>query len=228
MYSPMQTATVLPTRAAFFREAIGVVDMLRRRRPDTRWTPTHRGDGRSVMVIPGFLATDASTVCLRAALERAGYDAHGWELGVNRGATSDLLDRLSDRLDEIGGPVVVIGWSLGGVYARELAKIRPDAVERVITLGSPFSGDPRANHGWRLYEWVNKHPVDNPPVKVDRAVKPPVKTIALWSALDGIVAADSARGRRDESDHRIAVECRHMGFTTHPAALDAIFRALKL
>lgn len=224
----MQASIPVPTRVAFLREAVGVLELLRRRRPDSRWIPAHRGDGRSVMVIPGFLASDSSTTCLRDALDRAGYDAHGWELGVNRGATPDLLDRLTERLDEIGGKVVLIGWSLGGVYARELAKLRPDAVERVITLGSPFSGDPRANHGWRLYEWINKHRVDNPPIKVDRAGKPPVKTIALWSKQDGIVSAESARGHRHESDHRIAVDCRHLGFTTAPAALDAILRALRL
>jgi len=109
---------------------------------------------------------------------------------------------------------------------REFAKLRPAAVERVITLGSPFSGDPRANHAWRLYEWVNGHAVDNPPIRVDRAAKPPVKTIALWSKEDGIVAPACARGLPDEADHRIMVDCRHMGFTTSPAALDAIFSAL--
>lgn len=224
----MQSAIPVPTRAAFFGEALGMFGLVRRRRPNRAWLPAHRGDGRAVLVIPGFLATDASTVCLRDALNRAGYEAHGWDLGVNRGATPDLLDRLVARITAIGRPVVLIGWSLGGVYARELAKLRPDLVERVITLGSPFSGDPRANHGWRLYEWINRHAVDNPPIAIDRTTRPPVKTIALWSARDGIVSPEASRGRRHESDHRIAVDCRHMGFTNAPEALDAIFGALRL
>jgi pimeloyl-ACP methyl ester carboxylesterase len=221
-------AILPPTRVALFREALGVLEFVRRRRAGQTWQSDHRGDGRPVLVIPGFLASDSSTTCLRAALDGAGYDAHGWGLGVNRGARADLLERLGEQVEAFGEPVALVGWSLGGVYAREVAKLLPDAVERVITLGSPFSGDPRANNAWRLYEWVNGHRVDDLPFAVDRSAKPPVKTIALWSKDDGIIAPAAARGLPGEADHRMMVDCRHMGFTSSPAAIEGVFRALEM
>jgi hypothetical protein len=81
-------------------------------------------------------------------------------------------------------------------------------------MGSPFSGDPRANNAWRLYEKVAGHPVDRPPIEVDVGTKPPVPTIALWSRRDGMVAPACARGVEGQSDLQIQVDCRHMGFTT--------------
>lgn len=221
-----------PSFSALLREGLGLLELVRRRSADRNAVVSRRGDGRPVMVIPGFLAGDGSTIRLRSTLEAAGYRAHGWKMGANKGARADLLDRLIERVDQLharhGRKVALVGWSLGGVYAREIAKIAPDKIDRVITLGSPFSGDPRANHAWRLYELINGHPVDRPPLEVDRGAKPPVKTIALWSHEDGIVAAPCARGLPHESDHSFAVGCRHMGFTTDPRALDAIFGALEL
>jgi dienelactone hydrolase len=186
----------------------------------------HAGDGRTVMVIPGFLAGDPFTWRLRRTLAIAGYRAEGWRLGINSGVRPDLLDRLTRRLDGLEPKVVLIGWSLGGLYARELAKLRPDRVDRVITLGSPFSGDPRANRAWRLYELVNGHPVDAPPLQVDLAVKPPVPTFALWSARDGIVAPAASRGLPAESDVQVEVACQHTDFCTNPRALAAILEAI--
>jgi hypothetical protein len=186
------------------------------------------GQGRPVMVIPGFLATDYSTVILRRTLQAAGYRAYGWKLGMNLGARADLLDRMGARLERVArhGPVNLVGWSLGGLYARELAKMHPDKVARVITLGSPFSGDVRANHAWRLYELVNDHKVDSPPLEVRVHEKPPVPTIAFWSRQDGIVAPACARGKPDECDQAIELDCTHMGFMTADCALDAVLEAL--
>lgn len=196
-----------------------------------RIAETRHGDGRAVMVIPGFMARDIFTLRLRRLLALAGYAPHGWGLGLNRGATIDLLDRLVAQLDAIalheGTPISLIGWSLGGLYARELAKLRPNLVDRVVTLGSPFSGDPRANRAWKLYEFVNRHPVDQPPMQLELGKKPPVKTFALWSAQDGIVAPACARGLPHEADRNVRVDCRHMDFVSAPAAIRAIFDALE-
>ena len=186
------------------------------------------GRGRPVMVIPGFLASDFSTLILRRTLEEAGYRVHGWGLGMNLGARSDLLDRLEYRLNRAGrhGPVSLVGWSLGGLYARELAKRRPDQVARVITLGSPFSGDVRANNAWWLYEMLNDHKVDAPPIEARLAEKPPVPTIAFWSRADGIVAPACARGEPHECDRSIELDCTHMGFMTAACAMQAVLDAL--
>lgn len=193
-----------------------------------RIAAAHRGDGRTVMVIPGFLAGDLFTLRLRRTLALAGYRAEGWGGGSNWGVRADLFDRLLERIDRLAAdrPLVLIGWSLGGLYAREAAKRRPHRVERVVTLGSPFSGNLRHNRAWRLYEWINGHPVDRPPLEVDLPVKPPVPTIALWTRRDGIVAPASARGNPGESDRQIEVDCRHMDFCSNPRALAAILKAI--
>jgi pimeloyl-ACP methyl ester carboxylesterase len=107
--------------------------------------------------------------------------------------------------------VLLVGWSLGGVYARELAREVPDLVRAVVTLGSPFSGDPHMNNVWRLYEWVAGHPVDNPPVG-HSADKPPVPSLAIWSRRDGIIAPRAARGLEDERDEAVELSCNHMAF----------------
>ena len=186
------------------------------------------GQGRPVMVIPGFLAGDYSTVILRRSLEAAGYRAYGWGLGFNLGARSDLLERIEAQLDRAHrcGPVSLVGWSLGGLYARELAKRQPDKVARVITLGSPFSGDVRANNAWRLYEMLNDHRVDSPPIEARVSEKPPVPTIAFWSRRDGIVAPASARGEPHECDRAVELDCSHMGFMSEACALQAVLDAL--
>ena len=186
------------------------------------------GRGRPVMVIPGFLASDFSTLILRRTLEEAGYRVHGWGLGMNLGARTDLLDRLESRLNRAGrhGLVSLVGWSLGGLYARELAKRRPDQVARVITLGSPFSGDVRANNAWWLYEMLNDHKVDAPPIEARLAEKPPVPTIAFWSRADGIVAPACARGEPHECDRSIELDCTHMGFMSAACAMQAVLDAL--
>ena len=172
------------------------------------------GAGQPVMVVPGFLTSDWASTRLRRSLAAAGYAAYGWGLGRNRGARADLLERMGRRLALIEArhnrPVALVGWSLGGVYARELAKIEPQKVALVLTLGSPFSGDLRRNNAWRLYEWVNDHPVDRPPLKLDLATKPPVLTIAAWSARDGIVAPAAARGLPHEADFVFEMPGKHL------------------
>jgi pimeloyl-ACP methyl ester carboxylesterase len=185
---------------------------------------TDRGEGAPVVVIPGFLASDNTTARLRRSLADAGFAVHGWGLGRNRGVTADILDLLDARMDAIGvdGPVTLVGWSLGGLIAREYAKHAPDRVSRVITLGSPFSGSLRANNAWRAYEYIAGHPVDRPPVSVRLQEKPSVHTIACWSSRDGVVAPASARGGVGERDLALELDCSHMAFVAHPKAIRAV------
>jgi alpha-beta hydrolase superfamily lysophospholipase len=175
--------------------------------------PRGPAGGAPVLVIPGFIANDRTTMELRRALAAAGFRVHPWRLGWNLGATPDLIDRLKHSLDLIGDErrVLLVGWSLGGVFARELARAMPERVRAVATLGAPFSGDPRLNNVWRLYERIAGHPVDQPPIPriFD---KPPVPTLAIWSRRDGIVAGEAARGRPEERDWAVEVSSSHMGF----------------
>jgi pimeloyl-ACP methyl ester carboxylesterase len=170
-------------------------------------------DGPPAYVIPGFFASDRTCAGLREALAEAGWRTFPWDLGLNRGAHADVLRHLRQRLEVIydGRPILVVGWSLGGVYAREIAREVPEMVRAVVTLGSPFSGDPHMNNVWRLYEWVAGHKVDDPPL-LHYPDKPPVPTLAIWSEKDGIVAKRAARGLPGERDAEVEIGCGHMAF----------------
>ena len=183
--------------------------------------------GDPAMVIPGFIATDRTTMQLRRALGDAGFRVHPWGLGLNKGATEDVLDRIDDRVSKVvpDGKLLMIGWSLGGLFAREYARYRPEKVRAVVTLGSPISGDPRANNVWKLYEWVAGHPVDNPPIP-RITEKPPVPHLALWSRRDGIVAPRAARGLPEECDESCEIDCSHMGFGVSKRAVGEVVREI--
>lgn len=202
----------------------------------TRWMTTfggvvpidRAGDGRTVVVVPGFMASDTSTIRLRRSLQAAGYRVHGWGLGRNMGVTADLLDRFHTHMEELDdeGPLTLVGWSLGGLIAREYAKYAPDRVDKVITLGSPFSGSPRANNVWRAYERIAGHPVEQPPMPVTLGEKPTAHTVACWSARDGVIAPMAARGLPGERDRALELDCAHMAFVTSPQAIRAVGRLI--
>lgn len=184
--------------------------------PLTLGLPGPRGprNGPPALVIPGFLAHDVTTTELRRALAQAGFRVFPWREGVNLGARADTMERLARALDrcEACEPVLLVGWSLGGLYARELARSAPERVRAVVTLGSPVWGDRRRHTNvWKLYERVAGHPVDAPPIP-DFEEKPPVPTLALWSARDGIVATPSARGTEVTRDQAVEIAGSHMGF----------------
>jgi len=170
-------------------------------------------DGPPAYVIPGFFASDRTCSELRLSLADAGFRTFPWDLGLNRGAQIDTLRHIRQRLEVIYDerPILLVGWSLGGVYAREVARQVPELVRAVVTLGSPFSGDPHMNNVWRPYEWVAGHPVDHPPVP-HYPEKPPVPTLAIWSRRDGIIAPRAARGLDGESDAQVELRCSHMAF----------------
>ncbi|HYI40775.1 MAG TPA: alpha/beta hydrolase [Allosphingosinicella sp.] len=180
------------------------------------------------MVLPGFLATDRTTLGLQRAFAGAGYRVAGWGLGFNRGASADLLERVAAQIERHGRgrPVVLVGWSLGGIIAREVAKLRPALVDKVATLGAPFSGDPHWTNAWRLYELVAGHKVDSPPIEIRLAEKPPVPTLAIWSKRDGVIPPACARGRAGESDSQVELDCGHMDFGVSGRAFPEIVRAI--
>lgn len=198
--------------------------------PFQRAVPVTAGRGRPVIVLPGYLTSDISSIRLRRSLRAAGYRASGWELGQNKGARADLLERLVEKLRvahrSAGQRVALVGWSLGGLYARELAKLEPESVALVITLGAPFSGDPRANNAWRIYEFLNDHPVDAPPLAIEAGTKPLVQTIAVWSPIDGIVAPAAARGEPHESDRRVELRQRHLSLARAKEGIELIGKLL--
>jgi triacylglycerol esterase/lipase EstA (alpha/beta hydrolase family) len=189
------------------------------------------GQGEPILTLPGFLAGDTSMRQMRANLNASGFRAKRWKQGANLGARADTISRLHDRVrhaaDCEGQPVHLVGWSLGGLFAREYAKHYPDNVASVITMGSPFSGSLKANHAWRLYQFVARHDVEAPPVPFHPAPKPEVPTFALWSARDGVVAPACAMGSDAERDRAIEVDCTHIGFAYAPQAIDAVIACVK-
>jgi pimeloyl-ACP methyl ester carboxylesterase len=184
-------------------------------------------NGPPALVIPGFIAHDRTTAALRRALADAGWRVHGWEMGVNRGARPETVERLKARLDAISATrkILVVGWSLGGLFARELARAAPGRVRAVVTLGSPFSGDPKQNNVWRLYELVAGHKVDQPPLPRITA-KPPVPQLALWSRVDGLIAPRAARGLDHERDKAVELGCTHMAFGVSRTAAREVVREI--
>src|SRR5262245_25274750 len=152
-----------------------------------------RGDGHPVLVFPGLAASDFSTLPLRRFLRRQGYWTHSWRQGFNFGPRNGVLHACRERVKQLaqrhGQRVSLLGWSLGGVYARELAKELPDLTRCVITLGSPFAGHPRATNAWRVYEWLSGQAVlDNPALRTQLREPPPVPTTSILSRTDGVVA----------------------------------------
>jgi pimeloyl-ACP methyl ester carboxylesterase len=222
---------VAPPIPLLMREVFVVADWIRGK----AWLRTlpdgSSPSGPPVLTLPGFLVDDDRLRLLRMALNRHGFRAHRWKLGRNTGATADIIDRLDERvehlLDKNGTPIALVGWSLGGLFAREYAKRNPEKISKVITLGTPFSGDPRTNNAWRLYEWVAKHPVSAPPIPMHPDAKPAVPTFALWSPNDGVVSAHAAAGLPHERDGEIALQCGHMGFICAPESIQAIIQCLR-
>lgn len=204
-----------------------VEPVLRAFRP---WSPALATRPRTVMLLPGFGAHPLRMRYMARQLEAAGHKVKRWGMGFNFGAAADTIDRIEARLLELhrryGRPVHLVGWSLGGVFAREIAKRHPDKVAKVVTMGSPFSGHPRSNNGWRAYHLVAGHRVEEPPFECRVNIKPPVETVALWSPRDGIVHPRSARGRPGERDRAIALRCTHMGFVQSREAIEAVIKEL--
>jgi len=189
------------------------------------------GSQSPVIVIPGLLTPDILTRPIRLALGAGGHRTWGWGQGFNTGAKRRKFAGLLDRLDRVawatGERVALVGWSLGGLYAREAAKRRADKISAVVTLGTPFSHGLRDNNAWKLYEAVNDHDVDHPPIRVAADQKPPVRTVAIWSRQDGIVAPASARGRPGEADEHIEVRCPHNELVSHPDVLKTVLAVLQ-
>jgi pimeloyl-ACP methyl ester carboxylesterase len=187
-----------------------------------------RGDGHPVLMLPGFLASDLSMAPMRRYLRELGYDSHAWEMGRNIRGLSRMRLALRDRLAAIhaatGRKVSIVGWSLGGVYARDLALQAPDMVRCVVTLGSPFANDVRATNATRLYELLSGEGADdNPELRAAIAGDMPVPATSIYSRTDGIVNWRTCLLRPSDTAENIEVHlASHVGLGVNPAALWAV------
>ncbi|MGV8996752.1 MAG: esterase/lipase family protein [Parvibaculaceae bacterium] len=173
-----------------------------------------RGDGHPVLVLPGMMADDGSTFVIRRYLQALGYQVHPWKLGRNWGPSTEIRDGIRDRFKELsdryGRKVSIVGWSLGGIYARELARQFPSLTRQVITLGSPFGagyrveGEPSPELGERL----------RPP--------PPVPCTAIYSKSDGVVPWEACLEQETPHTDNIEVKSSHIGMGVNALVLWAI------
>jgi pimeloyl-ACP methyl ester carboxylesterase len=194
--------------------------------PWLTWAP--RGDGHPVLVLPGLLATDASTVLLRGFIRRLGYPVRGWQLGRNFGPTSVVHEGLPATLEHLtqhyNEPATLVGWSLGGIYARELARETPELVRQVITLASPFGmTDPRQSRAQPAFDRYAHRHVRRMKGE-DAFTREPllVPATAIYSRSDGIVAWQTCRETPGPRRENIVVRGSHLGFGYNPAVLWAI------
>ena len=185
-----------------------------------------RGDGHAVLVLPGLGANDVSTAPMRRFLGSLGYAAHPWKQGFNFGPRSGVLRSCSQTLRALaqqhGAPVSLVGWSLGGLYARELAKLHPELSRCVVTLGTPFTGHPKATNAWRFYEYASGQSVHDPQQLAQMRVTPTIPTTSIFSRSDGIVAWRCSLNPDGPLSENIEVPASHVGLGLNPIALYAL------
>src|SRR3977135_200401 len=217
---PSKTLMFMETRAIHeFGAFLGALPLL---------SLAPRGDGHPVLVLPGLVASDPSTRPLRSFLKGRGYAGSGWRqgrnLGLRHGVQHAMVGLVQELNDTNGRKVSLVGWSLGGLYARQLAKMMPDRVRSVITLGSPFAGNPKATNAWRVYEMASGRRADERPDRFGGSLSdtPPVPTTAIFSRTDGICAWQGCMAKPAARAENIEVESSHCGMGHHPAAVYAV------
>ena len=194
------------------------------------------GDGHAVMTLPGFLASDRSTRVLRRYIAEWGYDARRWEQGRNLGLSRQLdierlLDeRLHDLFERSGDKISLVGWSLGGLFAIEMARRNPQYVRSVIALGSPI-GNPKATNAWWLHQTLSGIDIDDEAiqqrVQTLRDPLPEVPVTAIYSNSDAIVSSDIARLPPADNVENIGIRTSHLGMGFNPVVLYAIADRLR-
>ena len=189
------------------------------------------GDGHPVIIFPG-LGGDSSTVApLRNHCESLGYKAVDWGLGYNTGPKGDLdtwmaqltlyIDALLNSYDK---PATLIGWSLGGIYAREIAKPLAPKVRQVITIGTPFNSHNTLSNIGRMYRLASGASADiTPALRRRLRMPPPVPTTSIYSRTDGLVAWQTCvRSARSKTVQDIEVDGSHIGMGWNPAVLGIV------
>jgi triacylglycerol esterase/lipase EstA (alpha/beta hydrolase family) len=187
-----------------------------------------RGDGHPVIIYPGFLASDFSTGPLRRLLRHLGYRTYGWKQGRNLTPSQAVFDTAIEQIKTIhqkrGQKVSLVGWSLGGLYARELAKLEPDLVRMVVSLGSPFAGSPKSTNASMLFQWINgknAKVVQYSPESLRQA--PPVPTTSIYSRFDGVVPWQLSFEPASPTTESIEISMTsHAGMGVNPLVLSAL------
>jgi len=192
---------------------------LSRKGPALFWTLTEGGRAS---------ASDRSTKPMRKLLTDLGYATYGWGLGRNLVFNDAREAKMNALLEETyaqhGQKVSLVGWSLGGVFAREVAKSNPDMVRSVISLGSPISGELDHSNARKLYEYFNGKPdrkMQNRLASI--SVAPPVPTTSIYTKTDGVVAWKGSIQRPGKTpSENICVPASHIGLGVNPLVMYAL------
>ena len=194
--------------------------------------PRARED-RHVLVLPGFMAGDSSTRPLRTFLSRLGYDTQGWGLGTNLGPTAEIVEgliALIERLDRQKGPIDIVGWSLGGLFAREIARLAPHTARQVITLGSPFqtTGSEQSNAHAAFVALRSRHSNDIMVPRIPSWAREPlgVPTTSIYTRTDGVVSWHQCLNRDLPQTENVEVYGSHCGLGHNPSAVYVIANRL--
>lgn len=195
-------------------------------------TRAPRGDGHPVIAIPGYRSNDSAMLVLRRYLRRWGYEPYPWGLGTNLGVGYERLDyekQLTRRLERIvakhGEKATLIGWSQGGVIAREITKHRPELVRQIVTLGSPVADAPEATTLFRIFKRTTSGEISSELMNFLREVSSPlpnVRCVCIYSNTDGIVSPDIAQDFVSPNVENICINVSHFGMTVNPFVLYVI------
>lgn len=188
-----------------------------------RTPPTSIKSDKIIMVIPGLLCTDLSTTLLRQYLQKLGYRVYGWEMGRNLGRIENI-ETLANKIELLSKKhnqkVTLIGWSMGGIFAREVAKLKTDYVDRVLTIGSPFANVYAPNHAKWIFDLLNDSKDLKPEIVNQLSEPPPQPTAALYSLSDGIVPWQACMDTPTSELHQnYKIESSHFGMGANPTVL---------
>ncbi|MBN8504523.1 MAG: alpha/beta hydrolase [Burkholderiales bacterium] len=216
--APNAWLMMLEARAPWELAALGAALPLLRRAPS--------GDTHPVMVFPGLGASDLSTLPLRNLLDSLGHRTQPWHQGLNFGPRPGVLEQCEADVREtyarLHRRVSLVGWSLGGLYAREVAKRVPELVRCVVTLGTPFAGHPRATNAWKVFEMLSGQDSHDDEQLAPLREPPPVPCTSIYSKTDGVVAWQCSLNPDTELAENVEVQASHIGLGVNPLAIYAL------
>lgn len=230
----IEQLTPMP-RHELYKELPGLLELFKLWLAQPRLSQYKASDlsiSKTVMVLPGFACSDLTTLFMRRQLRKSGYNVHGWGLGINRGNIEETLPLVTAKIEtvvqQIGEPIVLLGWSLGGIMGREIARDRPDLVKLVLTAGAPIIGGPKyttVNHWFRLMGYDSEQLEAQLMARYMRPIETPI--IAYYTRKDHIVNWHACIDPYTPNIKHIEVSCTHLGMGFSPQLFEYILTALE-